>query len=234
MISIIIPAHNEENRLSHTLDDYLGYYANITDGSFEIIVVCNWCKDRTLQLAEEYATRTNKVRVINFPEKIGKGGAIKEGFKVSKGSLCLFVDADGSTSAQESSKLAFSLHQNGTDVAIGSRKADGSKIIIPPPLSRRLAAKGFNTLVRLLFNLSFRDTQCGAKAFKKNAATFVLENVQTNDFTFDLDLLWQLRNNGYHITEVPIIWEHRPGSTLTIHKDMPEMLRQVLKLRFGR
>jgi glycosyltransferase involved in cell wall biosynthesis len=231
-ISIIIPAQNEASRLENTLDSYVSYFSHLEDEKFEIIVVCNGCQDSTLQIAVEFTQKNNKVKVINVPEKIGKGQAIKEGFRVAHGDICLFTDADGSTSASESSKLILAVRE-GNDVAIGSRRLRGCKILIKQRLSRRIAGWGFNRLVRLLFGLPFKDTQCGAKAFSKEATGLVLSSVKTNGFTFDVDLLWRLNKNGYRIQEVPITWGDSSGSTLILRKAIPRMLVEVLKLRFS-
>lgn len=231
-ISIIIPAHNEANRLESTLDSYVGYFSHLEDEKFEIIVVCNGCQDNTPQIAAEYTQKSSKVKVINLHDKIGKGQAIKEGFRIASGDICLFTDADGSTSASESLKLILAVRE-GNDVAIGSRRLRGCKILIKQSLSRRIAGWGFNRLVRLLFGLRFKDTQCGAKAFNKKAVGLVLSSVKTNGFTFDVDLLWRLNKTGYRIQEIPITWGDSSGSTLILRKTIPRMLIEVLKLRFN-
>ena len=92
MLSIIIPAYNEENRIKPTLQAYLDFFK---DKDIEIIVIMNGCTDNTLEVVR--SLNSPKINYINIPEAIGKGGAIIEGFKIAKGNLISYVDADNST-----------------------------------------------------------------------------------------------------------------------------------------
>lgn len=108
-LSIIIPARNEEKRLLPTLEAYYSYYTG-TGQKFEIIIVCNDCSDNTVTVASNFSLTHKNTRVVYYPEKIGKGGAIKEGMKISNGKTILFVDADNSTVPRESYKLVRSVN----------------------------------------------------------------------------------------------------------------------------
>jgi len=229
-ISFIIPAYNEGSRLSRTLDVYYNDFSNHYHDKWEIIVVCNGCQDNTPQIAAEFARNRKQVRVTNIPQKVGKGGAIMEGLRLADSDICMFLDADGSTSAEESRKLIYALNGS-NDAVIGSRKLRNSRIVRKQSFRRRIAGRGFNILIRLLFGLRFKDTQCGAKVLTKEAAQLVLQNVRTTGFTFDVDLLWTLKKNGCVIKEVPIVWEDSLGSTLVLHKVILCMFIEVLKLR---
>lgn len=231
-LSIIIPACNESARLKHTVETYLEFLERSAERDFEIIVVCNGCEDNTAEIALSLSERTNLVKVLNIPEKIGKGGAVKAGLARATGLVCLFADADGSTSPNECQKLVLAVRDN-CDVAIGSRHMSGSRVVVRQPLARRLAGRGFNILVRVLFGFPFRDTQCGAKALAKETLPIVLSSVKTNGFSFDVDLLWRLKQNGFRIREIPVVWRDSGGSTLRIRSHMPRMLAEVIRLRFG-
>ena len=86
-------------------------------------------------------------------------------------------------------------------------------------------------LVRSFFGLHFRDTQCGAKVFAKRALDEVLSELETAKFAFDVELLYKLKKRGYSITEVPIVWENRPQSTLNLQWVIPVMSFAMLKVR---
>jgi len=103
-LSLIIPAYNEEKRIRKVLDAYTKSLEGI---NYEIIVVCNGCKDGTEDIVRDFIKKTPSanVRVLVFEEKLGKGGAVIEGFKAAKGKFMGFVDADLSTSPQEFLKL---------------------------------------------------------------------------------------------------------------------------------
>ena len=114
---------------------------------------------------------------------------------------------------------------------IGSRWMPGSQVLVKQGFARRAASRGFNMLVRLLFGLHFKDTQCGAKVFAKRALDEVLGELETAHFAFDVELLHELKKRGYSIMEVPIVWENRPQSTLNLQWVVPEMFFAMLKVR---
>src|SRR3989344_4067768 len=97
--SIIIPAYNEEKRIGVTLDDYCSYFSKFPKGEVEIIVVLNGCVDNTLMVVKEYAKKYAVLRYVDIKEAIRKGGAVIEGFKIAKGDLIGYADADGATRA---------------------------------------------------------------------------------------------------------------------------------------
>src|SRR3989344_9034922 len=162
-LSIVIPAYNEEKRIGQTLKDYTSFFNKIKI-SYEIFVVLNGCRDNTLGVVKELSKKNKVITYLDIKEAIGKGGAITQGFKAAKGDLIGFVDADGSTSPQAFNDLIENIGEY--DGIIASRWIRGAKISYKQPFLKRFGSRGFNFLVRLLFNLRFKDTQCGAKLFK--------------------------------------------------------------------
>ncbi len=229
-LSIVIPAYNEERRIEKVLKSYIDFMDPIYGESYEIIIVCNGCIDDTPEIVREISNRHHKVKPLYFKEKLGKGGAIIEGLKMAKGDFIGFVDADESTSADEYNKMIDMLNDSRIDGVIGSRKIEGSTILVKQPLKRRIASKAFNILVQLMFGLHFKDTQCGAKVFKKEAIASVIEELQSKGFEFDVELLWRLERKGYLIREAPIVWKHDPGSTFNL-KQAPTMFMGLLRVR---
>lgn len=229
MLSIIIPAYNAERLIATTFNDYAVYFSTEYHQDFEIIVIVNGCTDRTSEIVLEHCAKFPQVTSKQFEKKLGKGGALIEGFKIARGDILAFVDVDGATRPEELHKLIKGL--GASDGAIGSRWLTGSNMLVKQPLPRRIASRGFNLLVKLLFSLPFKDTQCGAKVFKKHAIDEVLARLQTTNFAFDVELLYRLKKGGYKVDEVPIIWEDRLGSTLNLKRAVPTMFLAVLRLR---
>lgn len=228
-VTVVIPAYNEEGRVGGVIKDYERAFESL-GWVYEILVVCNGCVDGTKEIVESIAKGNPRIRVLLFKERLGKGRAIIKGFKAARGDLIGFVDADESTSAAEYLKLVSTLEDPTVDGAIASRKADGSKIAVYQSLSRRLAGRVFNLIVRGLFGLSFRDTQCGAKVFKKRAVRDVIDELKLNGYEFDVELLWRLKKKGYLVEEVPVEWRHGEGSKFSLI-DGPGMLLRLLELR---
>ena len=226
-LSIIIPAYNEEKRIQSTLFDYYNYFKRIYKDDFEIIVVCDGCKDRTPEIVKDFGKKN--VKLLEFPNRLGKGGGVIEGFKVAKGSIIGFTDADGSTSAEEFEKILNYIGKY--DCAIGSRATKGSKLLVKQTIIRRFLGWIFRNYVNLLFNLGIKDTQCGAKVFKKEVKS-IINHMKIKGFAFDVELLYRLKNNGFSIIEVPIKWRNCEESKVRF-KHVFDMFWTLLKFRFS-
>lgn len=222
MDSIIIPAYNEELRIKSVI-------SNISEKFLgdEMIVVCDGIDD-TKKIAESLAIKNPNIKVLNFSEKLGKGGAITEGFKAAKGEKIGFVDADESISPEDL-KYMFDFSGN-VDGVIASRRLKTSKILIEQPRKRRVASRFFNIFVRSFFGLPFKDTQCGAKVFKREAIYDILDEMETRGFEIDVEILWRLKNKGYNVVEYPVTWKHSEGSKFRLTQSR-NMLLSLLKLR---
>jgi glycosyltransferase involved in cell wall biosynthesis len=222
-ISIIIPAYNEVNRIEPVLSNYCRQFPDQ-----EIIVVCNGCNDGTPELVEKMSLQHSQIKLEHFEGKIGKGAAIVWGFKAARGKNIGFVDADESVNPQEVAAMFADLTK--ADGIIASRRMKNSLILVRQPLVRRAASKTFNLLVRLIFQLGIKDTQCGAKVFKREALFSVLDDLNTRGFEFDVELLWKLKRRGYKLMEFPITWKHSEESRFSLSK-APGMFYSLLKVR---
>jgi glycosyltransferase involved in cell wall biosynthesis len=220
--SIVIPAHNEADRIGKTLRDVAGAFSDS-----EIIVVLNGCTDGTRGVVE--ALRGQNLVVLDIAEDTGKGGAVRAGFSIARAETVGYMDADGSTSAAEMRRLCETL---GTyDGVIASRWLPESKIAIRQPWHRRIASRCFNLAVRSLFGLPFKDTQCGAKVFRASAWREVAREAATAGLAFDVDLLVTMNRLKMRVREEPTTWNNMPGSRLKLASASVQMLASVVKLR---
>ena len=226
MLSIIIPAYNEEYRIKPTLEAYLDFFK---DKDIEIIVVMNGCTDHTLQVVQ--SIKDPRIKYLNLNAS-GKGGALVQGFKIASGDLISYVDADNSTTPEFLNKLLENMEDN--DCVMGSRYLKESKIVIKQPITRRVASRGFNILVRTVLNLKYKDTQAGAKIFKKEAISSILDNFEAPGWAFDVNVLYKIKKKNYTIKEIPIEWKDSGGSKLKLRKAIPGMFISILKTRFGK
>ena len=228
-LSLVIPAYNEENRLGRTLDDYGSYFFDKLGNDYEIFVVLNGCRDRTLDVVNEYSKKCPAIKYVDIKEGIGKGGALIEGFKIVNGDYIGFVDADGATKASAYYKLYEQIKDY--DGIIASRWIKGAKVRVKQTAGRRIASRSFNALVKVLFGIDIVDTQCGAKLFRKKAIKSVVNELGTTRWAFDIDLLYLLTRNGFKLTEVPTEWDDQAESQLKMHRVIPEMLLAIIRLR---
>jgi glycosyltransferase involved in cell wall biosynthesis len=222
--SLIIPAYNEEHRIT-PLFDAIGRF----DG--ELIVVCDG-GDSTADIVDRIAARRQDltIRCLRFDHRLGKGGGVIAGLKAARSPLVGYFDADGSTSIGEMKRLFLTLSTG--DGAIGSRWVPGSTLKVRQGILRQLESRAFNLLIRSLFGLTYHDTQCGAKVFKKSAIDAVVPLMISRGFEFDVELLWRLRNAGYRVAEVPIEWQNK-GDSRVQKRDMIRMLSGLFMVRFG-
>lgn len=229
MLSIIIPAYNAEKIIRATLEDYVLHFSQEYDQDFEIVVVTNGCQDMTPNIVTEFCHEYPNIRQKTFDGRIGKGGAVIEGFKAASGDIVGFVDADNATRPPDLHKLIRQMGES--DAAIGSRWLPDSNVVVKQPLSRRVASRGFNLLVRVFFGLPFADTQCGAKVFKRHAVDSVVNELRTPGFAFDIELLHKIKRRGYKIKEIAITWQDSERSTLNLKATAPTMFLALLRLR---
>ena len=178
-LSIIIPAHNEEKRITETLKSYLAYFNSISKNnksfSYNISIVINNTSDKTSEIVAAFQKKDKHIFSLNFKQG-GKGFAVIEGFKQAledkRNDLIGFVDADMSTSPEEFFKLVENIRNY--DGIIASRYIRGAYVMPKQTFTRIFVSRAFNLLIRIMFMIGYRDTQCGAKIFKRKRNRFFL------------------------------------------------------------
>ena len=211
MLSIVIPAYNEEKRLPEALNRMLSYLKKRKLKN-EIIIVADKSKDNTLGIVKNYSKKYKNIRYMYNPKKQGKGYAIKKGVLASKGSLVLFTDADTSTPITELDN--FMPQIKGYDIVIGSREHKDS-IVKNKLISRVILGNLGNILLRLLLIRKIKDTQCGFKLFKGNIARKLFSLSRIKGFGFDFEIIFLAQKNRYRIKEMPVNWTYCGGTKVT-------------------
>lgn len=228
LLSIIIPAYNEEQRLPASLDKILAW-RQTAPYSVEIVVVENGSRDRTTAVAEAYASQYSGLRVLHSPK--GKGAAVREGMLHAWGEYLFICDSDLSMPIAEVEKF-LPPQLEGYDVAIGSREAPGA-VRYNEPTYRHLMGRVFNFIVRVLAIPGFQDTQCGFKMFRREIAQNVFARQLMPGWAFDVEALYLARKNRAHIVEVPIHWYFNPDSRVEPLRDTWNMFWDVLRIRIN-
>jgi glycosyltransferase involved in cell wall biosynthesis len=228
-LSIVVPAHNEEERITPFLEAYTGYFNHRYGDDYEMIVVVNGSSDQTARVVREFCDGMSQVRVIEEQAKIGKGGALLLGLKEGQGDVIGYVDADGATPPEAYQDLVDHIEENG--IIIASRWMPGADVSPPQPLSRRISSRCFNTLVKVMFGFKISDTQCGAKLMQRDALRKIMPEIGITRWAFDVDLLFQMKRYGYGIREWPTTWHDVTGSKVDIVRASLEMLLAMIRLR---
>ena len=229
--SIIIPAYNESERITVTLDKVLAYLED-QKWDAEVLVVNDGSRDQTPAIVRDYAARHPRVRLLENPGNRGKGYSVRHGMLEAKGDMLLFSDADLSSPIYEAPKL-FDALAAGADVAIGSRWLQRELQTERQPLYRQFFGRVFNLMLRALLGLPFKDTQCGFKAFTHRAAQsiFVLQRIER--WGFDPELLFLARKLGLTVREVPVEWAHDERSKIHPLRDGLAIFFEMLKIRWN-
>jgi glycosyltransferase involved in cell wall biosynthesis len=234
-LSVVIPAYNEQYNLRTGVLDSVYEYLSRQKYSWEILFVDDGSTDKTVKIASEFASKHKDFYVMKEPHR-GKAGTVTAGMLKASGEIVLFTDTDQATPIDQLEKV-LPKFDKGFDVVIGSRSGrEGA------PILRKLMAVGFSTLRLLILRLPYKDTQCGFKAFKQEAAKKIFrslelfgENSSTTGASvfagFDLEILYVARKLGYKITEVPVEWHHKVGTKVDPIKDSIEGLRGMLAVR---
>ena len=226
---MVVPAYNEEQRLPRTLARLYEYY-EAQAYPYDVIIVNDGSKDKTAELANEFAAAHPKFRLIDYQPNHGKGYAVRTGILAAKGDLILFCDADLATPQEETEKLLPHM-ADGADISIGSRPLRESNLEKHQPLYREMFGRMSNKLIQLLAVRGIQDTQCGFKMFTRKAAHDIFSRCKLDEFGFDFECLMVGRDLGYRIDEVPIRWLDQEGSKVVLMRDGPRALRDLVKIR---
>ena len=223
MVSLVIPAYQEEARLGETIRRLSAYIQARHPGT-EIIVVCDGCTDRTADVARAaFAASSCTLRVIELPRNQGKGHAVRVGMLAATGTHLLFTDADLSFEPEAMDSLLERL-EKGADVVIAQRTLATTY----SSLARYSLGALSWLLVRRLVPPGVRDSQAGYKGFSSAAAKDLFERLRVRRFLFDLELLVMAGRRGYRIETVTVDWVDRPGSTVRIVADSTTALRDLM------
>ncbi len=240
-LSIVIPAYNESTRLNDCLQEVLAF-ARDREGDTEVLLVDDGSSDDTLERARVIAAGAGSglLRVLGEPHR-GKAAAVEAGMLAATGTIVLFMDADLATPLRYTGMLIARI-DDGADVAIASREGVGSKRV-GEPIHRHVMGRAFNLLVQVLLLPGIQDTQCGFKAFRREAAHEILQGTLlyrgpelahgARVTAFDVELLYVARRLGHRIDIVPVVWSAGTDSKVNPILDTWTNLTDVVKIRMN-
>ncbi|NQW22054.1 MAG: glycosyltransferase family 2 protein [SAR202 cluster bacterium] len=227
-LSVVIPAFNEELRISDTLSQVVEYLT-AQDYEWEVVVADDGSQDHTARLIGQVIVEHPNVRVLRLPHR-GKGWAVKNGMLAAQGEYRLLCDADLSVPLAQVERLLPPLGPD-CDIVLGSREAPGAARI-GEPTRRHLMGRVFNFLVSRLTVSGLADTQCGFKCFRGAVAQDLFQRQTMDGFSFDVELLFLARQRGLTFAEVGVDWYYRPQSKVRPVRDSLAMTLDLLKIRW--
>ncbi|HRY52360.1 MAG TPA: glycosyltransferase family 2 protein [Candidatus Portnoybacteria bacterium] len=216
-LSVIIPAYNEEKRISKTL---LSVDAYLLKQSFdyEILVVSDGSSDKTAEIVNNFQKSIKNLKLIDNQANHGKGWVTRQGMLTALGQVRLFMDADNATTLDHFDKMK-QYFDNGSQLVIGSRDpkdAKGAKQAVSQPGFKRLLGNMGNILIQIFAVWGVWDTQCGFKAFSAEAAKAVFSKSKIDRWGFDIEALALARKLKYKIDVVPVYWINDPNSKVSL------------------
>ena len=230
--SLVVPAYNEAGRIENCVRAIAAWARTRPGGrNWEILLVDDGSTDDTAARARRVASEESlDLRLIAYAPNRGKGAAIREGVLASTGDPVLVSDADLSTPLSEFANLDEHLATH--PVAIGSRAIDEALVRKRQPLHRVLLGKVGNGMIQLFAVPGIRDTQCGFKLFRRDAAKALFSDARIDRFAWDVEILYLARRRGYAIAEVPVLWFNSPESKVRVVRDAAQTLFDVLRIRW--
>ncbi len=236
-LSLIIPAYNEGDRIGPTLEKVFAYLRAQPYES-EVLVVDDGSKDKTVEVVREQFTELARSSspitggVIELVQNAGKGAAVQRGMLAAKGDIRIFTDADLSTPIGEIQKVITVIEHEKFDVVVGSRALEGRKLVKKhQPWYREFMGRIFNVFVQIFVLRGIKDTQCGFKGFRGEVANHLFGLQKVMGFSFDVEILYLARKEGYKVKEIAVEWYNDERTTVGALSDSSKMFLELLRIR---
>lgn len=230
-VSIVIPAYAEERRIGPTVRA-LCAYAREFPRLTEVLVITEPSGDRTAEVARDAAGGDPLVRVVENTEHRGKGFAVRTGMLQAAGEILFFMDADLSVPLRYVGPFVAHLEAHPeTAAAIGNRRHPASVISKRQHFLRERAGRGFNQVVRALGLSVSKDTQCGFKVFRREAAREIFSRAQIDGFAFDAEALLLALKLGLVVDELPVEWINDEETKFDPWRDGWRSVRDLWRVR---
>ncbi len=226
-VEITIPVYNEERSLEASVRRLRGFLDSHFPYPARIVVADNASEDRSAEIGARLAVEVPGVEYLRLAQK-GRGRALRAVWSRSRADVVAYMDVDLSTDLAALLPLVAPLVSGHSDLAIGSRLANGSRVVRGP--KRELISRSYNRLLHLALRTRVSDAQCGFKAGRREAVQALLPAVEDEAWFFDTELLVLAEHRGLRIHEVPVDWVDDPDSRVAILRTALDDLRGVLRL----
>ncbi len=226
-VSVVLPAYNEADYLYPAVEKTMQTLNVFTD-SYEIIIAEDGSTDGTAERSQELAQKYPCVRHIHREARLGRGTALNNAFRQSRGEVLVYMDLDLATDLKYLKPLVDAIQVEGYDFATGSRMLAESRA--QRTFSRGFSSKTYNFLVRHMLGSKLRDHQCGFKAFKREPLLGLLGEVEAKHWFWDTETMVRAHRRGNRIKEIAVEWKSGKDTKVNLAKDSWNMFGQILSL----
>ena len=229
VVSVIMPAYNEEKRLEACFDkvvESLEKYGK----SFEVILEEDGSTDRTSEIMDRLVESHSYVKTLHFPRRMGKGFGIRKCFEAARGEYIVLIDSDMEYPPEKIPDLLNSI--NGNDIVVGSRSIWINRKNGNTKIARAYLSRLYSVLIKNLFGIELHDIQSGFKAFRRR----VIEAIQpltSNGFEIDSEILIKALRRGFRIGFIPITYTYKGNSKVNVFRDPFKMFLSVIKWKLN-
>ncbi|HKY33434.1 MAG TPA: glycosyltransferase [Candidatus Polarisedimenticolia bacterium] len=240
-LSIVLPAYNEQRAIGASLLRLASFLDNAPAGrpwqEAEVVVVDDGSSDATVEEARAASAR-RPARVVALPRHRGKGAAVREGLLQARGDLIVVTDVDLSYGLQDVEQAAAAL-ASGVDMVIGDRRHPSSRLdlslsALGHVARRQIVSALFNAAVRAVYGIRWKDTQCGLKGFRREAAARVAPRVRTEGFLADIEMLLAAESLGLEVAAIPVHLTYLSGeSAVRVAGHAPGVALDALRIRWA-
>jgi putative flippase GtrA len=228
VLDVVIPVHNEQHTVAASVRRLHHHLVQTFPYPFRITVADNASTDATAAVASGLAAELDGVALVRLGQK-GRGRALKQVWLASDAPILAYMDVDLSTDLDALWPLVAPLMSGHSDVAIGSRLAQGARVV--RGTKREVISRCYNLVLRATLGARFTDAQCGFKAIRSDVAAELLPLVEDTTWFFDTELLVLAQRSGLRIHEVPVDWFDDPDSRVDVVGTALDDLRGVVRVR---
>jgi len=230
-LSIVIPAYNEEKRISASLVKIMDYMEG-KKLSYEFVIADDGCRDNTESIVRSVAGKRALLQYLKSDVNHGKGNAVKRGMLAAKGDFALLTDADLSTPIEELDKFLPRMASPGT-VLVGNRKTSGSLVRKHQRFIRENMGKVFTLLTNLILCMWQSDFTCGFKVFGREARERIFKAATIDRWGYDAELLFLAKRYGYTIGDVPVVWDNSEATKVNLVVDTMRTFKELFEIRWN-
>lgn len=213
---VIVPTYNESENIENIIHEAFTHLPRT-----EILVIDDNSPDGTGKIVDDLAAKNPAVHALHRPKKMGMGNAYNQGFRyaIEHGYDVVFeMDADFSHKPSDLPRLLAALKENG--LVIGSRYVEGGGTV-NWGFTRRLISKSGNLYARTMLGMDVRDITAGFRCYNVTALKKVdLDQVKSDGYGFQVEMAYRIKQAGYRIAEVPIIFEDRRAGKSKMSKEI--------------